>query len=64
MADTALTPADERRLMEIVMAHDAPPGQSACQACGLPHPCTASADARRRLIAAGIDLDLASTIWS
>jgi hypothetical protein len=64
VADTNLTPADERRLIKTIMTHDALPGHRVCEACRLPHPCPSSTDARQQLITAGISLDLPMTIWS
>jgi hypothetical protein len=64
MAQPDLTPTDERRLIEVLMAHEALPGHLVCEACRLPDPCPANNDARRQLVDSGIDLDLVMTIWS
>jgi hypothetical protein len=64
MPEVDLSPADERRLIEMLMVHEALPGYLVCEACRLPHPCPANVDARHQLVTSGISLDLAMTIWS
>jgi hypothetical protein len=61
---SGLPPDVERQLFADVIAHERGAKNNLCRSCGGVYPCLISQEARRRLAAAGIDLNQAlGTIW-
>jgi hypothetical protein len=60
-----ISSAQERELFAVVVDHERMPKANVCRTCGAAWPCQPSQDARRALVAAGVDMDQAiGTIWS